>query len=122
MDSMEKIKNLCKEYGGTTLHKLEMELNFGNAYFRNTKKISADKLYLVANYFGVPMESLLPDDLLEAYPAENKKAATETSDGDDKHAELISLFDDLSVEQQDRILAQLRDLAQLQRVLGILSK
>ena len=119
MNTIEKIIKLCKETDGLSVHKLEMDLGFGNAYFRSTQKITADRLYLVAKYFNVPMESLLSDDVL---PDETEKAATETSDGNDRNAEFIKLFSELSPEQQDRVIAQLRDLAQLQKVLGVLSK
>ena len=118
MTSVEKIKKLCKETKGVSLHKLEMDLGFCNAYFAKLKRVPAERLYAVARYFNVPYESLLDDD-------ETKKAATDEGDGYDrfgKYAELIRLYDCLSESQQSLVTAQLRELAQLQTALGGLSK
>ena len=59
MNTIEKIIKLCKETDGLSVHKLEMDLGFGNAYFRSTQKITADRLYLVAKYFNVSADYLL---------------------------------------------------------------
>lgn len=118
MNSVEKIKKLCKETKGVSLHKLEMDLGFCNAYFAKLKKIPAERLYAVAKYFNVPYESLLDDDEIE-------KAATNDGDGYavyGKYAELIKLYESLSESQQQLVTAQARELSNLRKALGDLSK
>ena len=107
MTSVEKIKKLCRETKGVSLHKLEMDLGFGNAYFSKLKKVPAERLYAVAKYFSVPYESLLDDD-------EKEKTATDNGDGIAdtlERAEVIRLYDALLPEQKKLLLSLLRDLA-----------
>lgn len=63
MDSVEKVKALCKRHG-ITMHKLEMELGFANGYIGGLRKgtIPSDRMAKIANYFGIPIEELLNDD------------------------------------------------------------
>ena len=107
MTSVEKIKKLCKETKGVSLHKLEVDLGYCNAYFAKLKRVPAERLYAVAKYFNVPYESLLDDD-------EIKKAATNEGDGlaeTLQRAEVMRLYDSLSLDQKNLLLSLLRDLA-----------
>lgn len=66
MNSVEKVKALCKKHG-TTMHKVEMDLGFANGYIGGLRKgtIPSDRLAKIATYFGLPIEELLNDDSAE---------------------------------------------------------
>ena len=54
MNSVERVKQLCKEKK-ISLHKLEKDLGFGNGYIGQLKKgkLPDDRLYKIAEYLGV---------------------------------------------------------------------
>lgn len=100
MTTIEKIKDLCKEYN-ISISKLEKDLGFSNGYINSLKKgIMPDyKLDLVADYFGVKKQSLISNkDILKP------KAAQE-------HIRLISLYERLSDNDKLHILGILESLA-----------
>lgn len=60
MTLANKIKALCKEKN-ISVHKLEMELGFGNGYImRLTDAMPTDRAVKVAEYFGLPSDYFLP--------------------------------------------------------------
>lgn len=60
MDSVDRIKAICKERG-IAISKLERECGFANAYFNGLKRgmIPADRLQKVSSYLGVSTDYLL---------------------------------------------------------------
>ena len=86
MELLTKIQGLCKAQG-ISVHKLEMELGFGNRaiYKWNSISPSIDKVIAVANYFGVSLDALTERDcknelltakekeLLEAFRSMNEQ-------------------------------------------------
>ncbi len=60
MSRLELLKELCKERG-ITINKLEQELGFsqGSLGKIDSSVPKADKLYLIARFFDVPMEAFL---------------------------------------------------------------
>lgn len=67
MNSVEKVKKLCKERN-VTFAKLERDLGFANAYIAGLKKgtIPDDRLIKIAKYFDVWFGELLGDEELES--------------------------------------------------------
>lgn len=63
MGRLEILKKLCKEKG-ITINKLEQELEFsqGSLGKIDSNMPKADKLYALAKYFGVPMETFFEND------------------------------------------------------------
>lgn len=68
MDRLEKLQTLCKQRG-LTINKLEQELGMPQSSLQkigqNVPK--ADRLYKVAEYFGVPMEYFFEGDDLDDF-------------------------------------------------------
>lgn len=62
MNSVEKVKLLCKERKIPISH-LEKQLGFANGYISQLKKgtLPDDRLILIARFFDVPIESLMND-------------------------------------------------------------
>lgn len=63
----EKVQSLCKSRG-ITIAKLERDLDFANASivsWRGGTVPRADRLKMVADYFGVSMEYLMADERKE---------------------------------------------------------
>ena len=60
MDTVERIKELCKERG-IAISRLEKDLGFANGYFGGLKKgsLPADRLQKVADYFDVSPSYLM---------------------------------------------------------------
>ena len=60
MNSVERVKNICKERK-IPISKLEKDLGFSNGYIAQLRKgtFPADRLALIANYFGVTTTYLL---------------------------------------------------------------
>lgn len=60
MNTVERIKNLCKERGIST-HKLEMECGFANGYISSLKegKIPTDRALTISRYFNTTLDYLI---------------------------------------------------------------
>lgn len=58
MDVITRIEHLCIDHK-TTIGHLEKIFGFSNGSIRKSKNISSDRLYQIANYFGVSMEYLV---------------------------------------------------------------
>ena len=58
METLEIINQLCKGKG-ISLAQLEKELDYGNGSLAKSKNMSADRMYKIAQYFGVSMEYLM---------------------------------------------------------------
>lgn len=71
MDSVERVKQICKKRK-IPISKLERELNFANGYIGQLKKGSfpSDRLIKIADYLNIPYEYLLN---WEDTPTESKK-------------------------------------------------
>lgn len=60
MELIDKIKVLCEETG-ISLHKLEIELGFGNGYFTNLGDPRCSYIKKIADYFGISLNDLLDE-------------------------------------------------------------
>lgn len=62
MNTVEKIKLLCKDKG-IAISRMERDLGFGNGYISQLRKgsLPADRLIKVSEYFKVPTDWLLYD-------------------------------------------------------------
>lgn len=58
METLDIIKQLCKEKG-ISISQLESDLDYGNGSLAKSKAMSAERMYKIAQYFGVSMEYLL---------------------------------------------------------------
>lgn len=58
MESIDIIKQLCSNKG-ISISQLESDLGYGNGSLAKSKNMSADRMYQIANYFGVSMEYLI---------------------------------------------------------------
>lgn len=58
METLDIIKQLCKN-NGITISQLESDLDYGNGSLAKSKAMSAERMYKIAQYFGVSMEYLL---------------------------------------------------------------
>ena len=58
MNVLERMKALCKE-NNISITKLENEMGYGNGSLAKAKNISGERVYEVAQYFGVSMEHLM---------------------------------------------------------------
>ena len=63
MSKLEILKKLCKDRG-ITINRLEQELGFsqGSLGKIDTNMPKADKLYALARYFNIPMETFFGDE------------------------------------------------------------
>lgn len=101
------IKELC-QLNNMSFRKLEEAIGLPySSVSRWDKNLpSIDKVYAVAQYFGVSMEYLLT----------GKEQTTKQGGLSFDERELISLFSVLTEPQQEIVLVELRALAQLQTV------
>lgn len=99
------IKELC-QLNNMSFRKLEESIGLPySSVSRWDKNLpSIDKVYAVAQYFGVSMEYLLT----------GKEQTTQQGGLSFDERELISLFSVLTEQQQEIVLVELRALAQLQ--------
>lgn len=58
METLDIIRRLCKEKG-ISISQLESDLEYGNGSLAKSKAMSAERMYKIAQYFGVSMEYLL---------------------------------------------------------------
>ena len=102
MSLIIKIKELAKSKG-YTFASLERELGFGSGSIRkwDTNIPSADKLLKVAELLGVSVDYLLKDTPQGTTPGL-----------DEKTAEILSMYSQLSDEQKKQALSYLEYLAQ----------
>lgn len=100
MNSVERVKNICKEKK-IPISKLEKDLGFSNGYIAQLRKgtFPADRLALIANYFGVTTSYLLG--------IETKKAPTDsgerTVNDDDIKFALFGGSDEITDEMYDEV-------------------
>jgi transcriptional regulator with XRE-family HTH domain len=64
METIDIIKQLCSKKG-ISLSQLESDLGYGNGSVGKSKNMSADRMYQIANYFGVSMEYLITGKTLD---------------------------------------------------------
>ncbi len=57
-DSIERIRELC-EKTGISITQLEKKLGYGNGTIARSQNMRSDRLYEIANFFGVSMEYLI---------------------------------------------------------------
>lgn len=62
MTQGELIKDLCIR-NGISVSRLEKELRFGNGSIGKHAYVRSDRLYMIAKYFGVSMESLMDEEV-----------------------------------------------------------
>jgi len=58
METIDIIRQLCAKKG-ISVAQLESELEYGNGSIAKSKNMSADRMYKIAQYFGVSVEYLL---------------------------------------------------------------
>ncbi|MCY7010335.1 helix-turn-helix domain-containing protein [Streptococcus vestibularis] len=95
----DKIKELCRKQG-ISLNQLEEKLGYGrnSLYSLKNKKPSAERLQLIADYFGVSTDYLLGR-------TDNPRIATEADQGPDDIDEIIAnamMFDGKPLTDDDK--------------------
>lgn len=102
---VERIRELCRR-DGINLKRLEETVGIGNGIIARWSKSvpSADKLFAVAQFFGVSMEYLLTGK--ETAPAHDGPELSEDE------VTLLAAFRTLTAEQRRFVLRQLRAAAQ----------
>ena len=97
---VDAIKALCDQHN-TTIKSLERSLGFGNGTIARWDESSPaiNKVLKVAEYFNVDVYTVI-------YGEKQKKPAGMEADG--QVAEIINLFSQLTPDNQDLFLAQLR--------------
>ena len=58
METLDIIRHMCTSTG-ISIAQLESELGYGNGSIAKAKNMSADRIYQIAQYFGVSMEYLM---------------------------------------------------------------
>ena len=58
METLDIIRQMCSSTG-ISISQLENELGYGNGSIAKAKNMSADRIYQIAQYFGVSMEYLM---------------------------------------------------------------
>lgn len=100
------VSDLCVSRNMTRAS-LERELSFGNAYIANLRNAARqapyDRVVMMAEYFHVPIERIT---------GAEKPVPTEGDGLIGKRKLVIDLFDRLTEEQQNFVIAQLQGLAQ----------
>lgn len=78
MNSVERVKNICKEKK-IPISKLEKDLGFSNGYIAQLRKgtFPADRLALIANYFGVTTSYLLGIETKKAPTVSGERAVSD---------------------------------------------
>ena len=78
MNSVERVKNICKEKK-IPISKLEKDLGFSNGYIAQLRKgtFPADRLALIANYFGVTTSYLLGIETKKAPTVSGERAMSD---------------------------------------------
>lgn len=101
MNSVERVKAICKERG-IPISKLERELGYSNAYISQLRKgkFPADRLHQIAEYLNVSPEYLMTGE-------ETKKAPGTEAEGITDEQLKFALFGDAAPEISD---AQLNDV------------
>lgn len=97
---VQKVKSLCKQKGITPTSACE-ESGAGRNFMDNIKKgsiPSVAKVQMLAEYLGVTTSELL-----------GEKAPTDPEAGG-REMEFVKLFEKLTAEQQDLVLAQLQGI------------
>ena len=63
MNTVERVKSLCKERG-VPVSRLEKACGFANGYIGQLKKgsVPADRLAKIASFFDVPIETFMEED------------------------------------------------------------
>lgn len=98
MNVLERMKALCKE-NNISITKLENEMGYGNGSLAKAKNISGERVYEVAQYFGVSMEYLMGK--------ENKKPTDDSGLSETKR-ELIDFANSLSEEEAGTMLRMMK--------------
>lgn len=98
MNSVEKVKSICKERK-IPISRLEKDLGYGNGYIGQLKKgvFPDDRLVEIANYLSVPTSFLTGEE-------QKENPATESSEVSEKDIRLLNWFRSLPVEKQRAIL------------------
>lgn len=93
MNSVERVKNLCKERK-IPISKLEKDLGFSNGYIGQLRKgvFPSNRLILIADYFGVSVEYLMTGET----PSEKKEVTLTRRDERDIKKDLDNIMEKLS--------------------------
>lgn len=93
MNSVERVKQICKERG-IAVSKLERDLGYGNAYVSQLRKgkFPADRLHQIAEYLNVSPEYLMTGE-------ETKKAP-----GTEAEGELLEYLEELRTRPEMKML------------------
>lgn len=93
MNSVERVKNLCKERK-IPISKLEKDLGFSNGYIGQLRKgvFPSDRLVLIANYLNVSPDYLMTGET----PVEKKEVTLTPRDERDIAKDLDNIMEKLS--------------------------
>lgn len=100
MNTLDLIKKLCNERN-ISLHKLEVDLGFGNGSLTKAKSLPFDRVVAIAEYFNIKIDYFLSDEE-PPIPLDNKVV--------EKAMALYSDFQSLSPENQTALLTLLKSL------------
>lgn len=103
MNSVEKVKMLCKEKK-ISVSKLEKDLSFGNGYISSLRRgtFPAERLFAIANYFGVTVSDLLCED--------KKTPDLKNEIGTDLDDELVRMLTQLDAVEAVQVRAYIQGL------------
>lgn len=101
--AVENVRAICRSKK-IPYSKIEVDLGYGNGYFnpKKTRNIPSDRLVAIAKYLNVSIEQIA---------SEKEKQPDAQNDGlKEKEKQLLILFDQLTDEQQNFVLSQLKGL------------
>lgn len=108
MDTIDKINYYLVKQGKTGAD-LSRALGLSNSIYSqwNKKKTKPkkSKLSVIAEYLGVSVADILPDDGEDLPKAEKENAAARKGNGDSQLTQFIDIYNGLSQHQKDAILA-----------------
>ena len=105
MNTVERVKTICKERG-IALAKLESDCGFGNAYISGLKKgvIRDDRLGIIAEYLDVSADYLRTGEENPSFSPENAKLVSMIRADKNMNNFLLKYFK-LSKEKREKILS-----------------
>ena len=105
----DKVETLRKEKG-ISQRILEMELGFSNGSISKWKKSmpTIERIQKLADYFNVPIEYLTDNNYKKVFDAITSYKTKEQEEADQRLKELFDLYEKVSPETQETIIAFLK--------------
>ena len=116
MSVIETIKNLCKD-NGIKISNLEKELGFGNGSLTKAKKIPAERIMKLSEYFNVSMDYLMYGEEKSDLSDNNYYINKDTADVAQEIFENDKiLFDTYRSVNKDKLIAYAKKLEELRKM------